>query len=159
MEELHLKSDKMCYDRIEIYLSEFSFLNSRIKWRKCAKHSSLSCDSSRSSVTARSWLTVAHVKCPRHPCNETDPTVLSHPLAHPSQASVLLPVPPHQVQWNYTNYGGGVLREIPSPPPLPPLCLQNRYERVDERGERDFTYEQKRKRKRGYEKMAPKDDR
>lgn len=36
-------------------------------------------------------------------------------------------------------------------------CLQNRYERVDERGERDFTYEQKRKRKRGYEKVAPKD--
>lgn len=28
-------------------------------------------------------------------------------------------------------------------------CLQDRYERVDERGERDFTYEQKRKRKRG----------
>lgn len=72
----------------------------------------------------------------------------SHPLAHPSQASVLLPVPPHQVQWNYTNYGGGVPREIPSPPPLPPFCLQDRYERVDEKRERDLTYEQKRKRKR-----------
>lgn len=74
-----LKATK--YNIIEIYLlmlQNFLYTTPRIKRRvqiSKTQSSASSCDSPRSSVPARSWLTVAHAKCPRHPRNETDPTV------------------------------------------------------------------------------------
>lgn len=67
----------------------------------------------------------------------------SHPVSFltPSLApfsAVCLFCSLHQVQWNYTNYGGVALREILSPfsslPLSCPSCLQGRYERADKRG-------------------------
>lgn len=122
----------MWYDRIEIYLSTFGILllNSR----------SLNVQSTVLRFIVRLFKKLRHcsklINC--SPCKMSAPPLQRdwshrpHPLVHPSQASVLLPVPPHQVQWNYTNYGGGVLREIPSPPPPPslPPCVC----RIDTKG-------------------------
>lgn len=94
--------------------------------------------STRTSVTARSWLTVAYTECPRHPRNETDPRVSSSSPLSLAPFSAVCSAP--CIKFNETiQTTVALLSErywAPFPPFLPHIsCLQGRYERADKRGQ------------------------